>query len=203
MENFVIAIGRQYGSRGRQIAKEIADRLGAAYYDRKLIQEAAAEFGYAKELFDKADEKRPSFLRSLLSLNYGSQNNYVADSLSSESLYRKQSDVIRRLASKEGCVFVGRTADYVLRDHPRMLSLFIHAPIERRVEEIIRRGDCADWDEAIELANKIDRSRHDYYNYYTNRSWGDADNYHLTFDSSIFTADDIVSLLLKQKILTD
>ena len=203
MENFVIAIGRQYGSRGRQIAKEIADRLGAAYYDRKLIQEAAAEFGYAKELFDKADEKRPSFLRSLLSLNYGSQNNYVADSLSSESLYRKQSDVIRRLASKEGCVFVGRTADYVLRDHPRMLSLFIHAPIERRVEEIIRRGDCADRDEAIELANKIDRSRHDYYNYYTNRSWGDADNSHLTFDSSIFTADDIVSLLLKQKILTD
>lgn len=203
MENFVIAIGRQYGSRGRQIAKEIADRLGAAYYDRKLIQEAAAEFGYAKELFDKADEKRPSFLRSLLSLNYGSQNNYVADSLSSESLYRKQSDVIRRLASKEGCVFVGRTADYVLRDHPRMLSLFIHAPIERRVEEIIRRGDCADRAEAIELANKIDRTRHDYYNYYTNRNWGDADNYHLTFDSSIFTADDIVSLLLKQKILKD
>lgn len=196
MDNFVIVIGRQFGCGGRKIGRQIADAFGVPYYDKELLSKAAEEMGFSKDIFSRADEKRPSMMRSLLHLNYGAYGAaYEPGTLSGESLYKAQSSVIRSICDKGSCVIVGRTADYVMREHPRLVSVFIHAPIDTRVKEIIARGDAKGVDEAIELANKFDRNRESYYNYFTNRHWGTASNYDLTFDSSRFSIPHIISLI--------
>ena len=195
-KKFLIVIGRQFGSGGRRIGKEIADRLGIAYYDRKLITEAAHRMGYAPEIFERADEKRPSFLRSLLHLNYGATSSFSPESdMSSEGIYKAQSSVIKEICSKESCVIVGRTADYVMRDHPNMISIFLHAPMKTRIQNVMAKENIFDSDQAEDLIRKQDREREAYYNYFTNRHWGRADNYHLSVDSSRFDADKIIAAI--------
>ena len=152
--------------------------------------------GYAPEIFDRADEKRPSFLRSLLHLNYGATSSFSPESdMSSEGIYKAQSSVIKEICSKESCVIVGRTADYVMRDHPNMISIFLHAPMKTRIQNVMAKENIFDSDQAEDLIRKQDREREAYYNYFTNRHWGRADNYHLSVDSSRFDADKIIAAI--------
>lgn len=196
MDKFVIVIGRQYGAGGRRLGKKLAARLNVPYYDKELINEAADTLGISKTLLMKVDEKRPSFLRSLLSFNYGiSSAPAPVNSLNAETLYQLQSKVIRSICEKGSCVIVGRTADYVIRDHPGLLSIFIHAPEDIRAKVIIDRGEAYSLQQAIEIARKYDRERESYYNYFTNREWGAADNYDLSFNSSKIELDSIVDLI--------
>ncbi len=208
MKNYIIVIGRQYGGGGRKVGRMVADRLGIPYYDRELLAQAAVEMGYDEEIFNRADEKRPSLLRSLLHLNYGVTASYYADqSLSAEQLYNAQSRVIRKICDRGPCVIVGRTADYIMRLHPGLVSVFLHSPLDIRANALVERGDVADLGHARDIALKIDRQREDYYNYFTNGRWGHADNYHLTVDSSKFTADEIVEMIInnlkKRQLLDD
>lgn len=191
----VIVIGREFGSGGRLLARRIADALGYEYYDRELLAESAQRHGFSPELFAARDERRPSALRSLLHFGYGISDTYNPTTLSSEGIYKAQSDVIRALAQEKDSVFVGRTADYVLRDNPNLLSVFIHAPLEERVRRIISRGDAADEREAAEIARRMDRHRADYYNYFTGRRWGEASNYDISLDASRFPAEKIVEII--------
>lgn len=199
MSPFVIVIGRQYGAGGKGLGKRLAEKLNIPYYDKELLSETAESLGFSKELFLKADEKKPSLFRSFLSFNYGSPSaafsSYV---LSDDNLYRAQSRVIKTIAEKGSCIIVGRTADYVLRDHPGLISVFVHAPIEHRAKTIIDRGEAKSKEEALEKANKLDRSRESYYNFFTNRNWGHADNYHLSFDSSVLSLETMADLIAKQ-----
>lgn len=193
----IIVIGRQFGCGGRAIGKRIAEALSIPYYDKTLLSEASREHGYSPTLFHQVDERRPSFFRNFLGLQSGTT--FPASqpgTLSGETLYQQQSEVIRSICEKGSCVIVGRTADYVMRDHPGMVSLFIHAPIDFRIKNIIERGDAATHREAEDLARRFDRTRESYYNYYTNRHWGTADNYHLCFDASKIDADAIVALFV-------
>jgi len=185
-EKFLIVIGREYGSGGRRIGKMLATSLGVSYYDRTLLNEAASRMGYSPEIFVSKDEKRPSILRSILSFSLGAPTaNISGSTMSDEKIYEFQSRIIKEICDRESCVIVGRTADYVMRDHPKLLSLFIHAPQRHRAEAIMRRGETSDMREAMEIVSRNDRNRASYYNYYTNReSWGRASNYHLSFDSS-------------------
>lgn len=194
---YVIVIGRQYGSGGRRIGKMIANQLGISYYDKTLLSEAAAKLGYSPEIFATKDEKRPSLFRSLLSFTYGAQTANIDQApMSDEKLYEYQSQVIRDICEKESCVIVGRTADYVMRSYPNMVSLFIHAPIETRIKAIIKRGEASTEKEAEEIADKNDRGREAYYNYYTNRNlWGKAQNYHLSFDSTRISDKAIIAAI--------
>lgn len=193
---FVVTIGRQFGCGGREIGKMIARSLGADYYDKTLLSKAAEAFGFSKNLFDRADEKRPSWLRSLLQYNYGVENAVSEFSdIDNEGLYRAQSRVIRQLAANGPCVIVGRTADYILRDHPRMVSLFLHAPVDFRAARILERNDAKDMDSARSMARKMDNARDSYYSYYTNRPWGHASTYHLSIDTSRFTPEEIIELI--------
>ena len=116
-------------------------------------------------------------------------------SISDDSLYRAQSDFIRSLADTDSCVIVGRSSDYVLRDHPRTVNLFVHAPMERCVDRIVARDPSLTRDKARARAEKINRLRANYYNFYTDKTWGDAKSYHLTFDTSALPMDDIVELI--------
>lgn len=201
-DSFVIVIGRQYGSGGRSIGKFLADSLGIPYYDKSLLQEAAESMGISRRIFESRDEKRPSMLRSLLAYTYGSNGaQFDSASLNSENLYRAQSMVIDEIAHRGSCVIVGRTADYILRSHPRLLSIFLHAPIEHRAANVAKRGESDDYEDAADMARRHDKNRQSYYNYYTNRNWGAADNYHLSIDTSIVSPDAILHLvsdILKQ-----
>ncbi|MBD5222827.1 MAG: cytidylate kinase-like family protein [Bacteroidales bacterium] len=183
---FLVVIGREYGSGGRRLGKLLAKELGVPYYDKELLSRAAGDLGYSTSIFAEKDEKRPSFFRSFLSFNYGAPTASInATPMSDEKIYESQCRVIRDICSRESCVIVGRTADYVMRDHPRMVSLFIHAPIAHRAAAIIRRGETDSEKEAVAIARKRDHDRQAYYNYYTNRDgWGHANNYSLSFDSS-------------------
>lgn len=196
-DHYVIVIGRRFGSGGRKIAQLLAKRLNIAYYDRTLLSHAAQSMGFDTTIFNTADEKRPSWMRSLLHLNYGlSSSAGEFGSINNENLYSAQSHVIKQLPEKESCVIVGRTADYVLRNHPRLLSVFLHAPLDFRINKIMERSDATSPEEATELANKIDKTRQDYYSYFTNRKWGHADTYHLSLDTSRMSADKIVDLII-------
>lgn len=196
--NFVIVIGRQCGSGGRELGKALASRLGIPYYDRTLLSEASRELGMRHELFERNDERRPSKLKSILGACYGSFNEcYTGECFCDDDILRLQGSVIRRLMEKGPCVIVGRGADYVGRDLPNLLSIFLHAPIADRVRRVRSRECCSDISdsEIADLLMRKDRDRAEYYNYYTGRNWGDADNYHLCIDSSKAGIPAIVGLV--------
>ncbi|MBD5299798.1 MAG: cytidylate kinase-like family protein [Bacteroides sp.] len=192
----IIVIGREFGSGGRQIGRMVAERLGIAYYDKELLSEAAGRLGFSPEVFAATDEKRPSPFRSLVQGLYGIADNFHTTSMSGERLYEQQSAVIRDLAERGPCVIVGRTADYIMRDNPCMVSVFLHAPIEWRAEKIVRRGDCMVLEKAKDVARGVDRDRENYYNYFTGQGWGRANNYHLTIDASKLPASKIADIIV-------
>ncbi|MDE6272463.1 MAG: cytidylate kinase-like family protein [Muribaculaceae bacterium] len=182
--DLIIVVGRQFGSGGRKIGKRLAEEFGLNYYDKEVLSEAARRFGYTPDIFARYDERRPSPLRSFLSNAFGVADSFES-SMSSEGIYERQSRVIRQLAEEGGCVFVGRSADYILREHPGLVSVFLHSPIEKRAEAIVGRGDAPTLEKGIEIARRLDSERENFYNYFAGKGWGRADNYHLSLDSSL------------------
>lgn len=190
--NYVINIGRQLGSGGRQIGKLLSSRLNIPFYDKELITIAAKESGLKEEVFEKADEKKRFTLTGGVlglkepSLDGGFSSNYLWN----EVLFKIQSDVIRELAGKKSCIFVGRCADYILRDHPRALNLFISADLDDRIKCVteiykISTHKTTTHKKAVDMIEKRDKQRAGYYNYYSNKKWGVAESYHLCINSSV------------------
>ncbi len=191
----IIVIGRQYGGTGRKTGRAIAHLLGIPYYDKEIINKVAASYGYDPEILHRADEKKPSPFRSMLLGKYGVMDMYATSPLSREALYEAQSDVIRQICQEGSCVIVGRTADYIMREHPGLVSVFIHAPREWRAQNLVKRGEASSIQEALVKIKKADGDREGYYNYFTGRNWGVADNYHLTLDASLLDQEDMVNLI--------
>lgn len=197
-KNYVITIGRQFGSGGRELGKLLAEKLGIGYYDKELLCEAAKHAGVSMEFFEKKDERLPSLLGGILPFNmgYNPMSFYPASSsISDDNIYRAQSDFIHSIAQKQSCVIVGRSADYILRDHPRCLNLFIHASVDDCVRRITARGDKTSAEQARILAEKTNKLRAHYYNFYTDKRWGDAASYDLTFNSSRLPIEDITDIV--------
>lgn len=195
----VITVGRQFGSGGRELGRRLAERLGFKYYDKELLSEAAKHAGVDEAFFERNDERFPSFLNGIFSFSFGlnSVNCYAGStSISDDSLYRSQSDFIHSLADKGHCVIVGRTADYVLRDHDRLVNIFVHAPIECCVKRIMgRTEESITEDKARSKALKVNKLRANYYNFYTDKTWGAAASYDLTFDTSKMPMDEMVEFV--------
>lgn len=196
-KDFVIVIGRQFGSGGREIGRRIAEKLGIPYFDKNLLAEAAKAFGFDKDVLADADEKRPSFIRTFLGSSYGNTSDFGCwGSLSPDALYDVQSRVIGRICHAGPCVIVGRTADYIASELTNLFSVFIHSPEAHRARRIVMRNDAADEAEAIRIAKKADSKRESYYNYYTGRRWGAASNYHLSLDASMLSMEETVDLII-------
>ena len=184
-KHLIINVGRQIGSGGRAVAKLLAQAFGARFYDREILELAARESGFAPEFFEKNDEHK-GFLRSLFNLhapNMGSSTFYTSD-FSQEGLFKLQSDAIRKAAEEADCVFVGRCADYVLRDNPACFNVFITASMDFRIDHVCERHGCSR-DEARRMIEKGEQERASYYNYYTGKRWGHAESYHLCVDASL------------------
>ena len=203
-EKFVINIGRQLGSGGREIGEKLASQFGIAFYDKELIRLASKESGLGKEFFEKADEKEShSFIGGLLGLRTNISNEvYVNNYLSNETFFKIQSDVIRDLAEEKSCLFVGRCADYILRDHPRCINVFITADTDDRVKRVVRDQQLTE-EKAQEVLEKTDKKRSGYYNYFSNKVWGAAASYHLCINSSVLGIDETVAFIsrfIEQKL---
>ena len=196
--HFVIVIGREFGSGGRTIGKLVASILDVNYYDTELLTKAAETEDVNPQVFKEHEEKKPSLLKTLLQGAYGIADNFHTVPLSSERIYRLQSKVIRDISSKGSCVIVGRNADFILRDHKRLLSVFLHSPIDIRAKRIVERGEAQNMEEACEKARQNDKKRESFYNFYTGeKKWGVASNYHLSLDTSFLENDTVAEIIIK------
>lgn len=199
-KKIAITIGRQFGSGGRELGKKIAERLQIPYYDKELLSKVSEHTGVDKEIVKRNDERSPKFLSNVMSFSMGfAPVNWYQNpsSISSDSIYAKQSDIIRAIANESSCVIVGRSSDYVLRDHPHTVNIFVHAPVENCIDRIVRRGDSMQREKARRLAEKTNRLRASYYNFFTDKEWGHASGYDLTFDTSLLSTDDIADIVVE------
>ncbi len=183
--HLIICVGRQIGSGGHDIARMLAMDFNAKYYDRELLNLAAKESGFSEKFFEQNDEQRGLF-RSLFHLHapHIADNNLYANNFSQESLFKFQSDAVMKAANEGSCVFVGRCADYVLRERDDVVSVFITASKEFRIKQIMDRRDV-EYGEAARFIDQVETKRAAYYNYYTGKKWGYAASYDLCVDSSI------------------
>lgn len=198
----IITIGRQFGSGGKAVADELGRKLGIPVYDNELITKAAQESGFSAELFEQSDEKKRFF--SLSSIFSGNILNGTDDYMSDRSLFGIQCEAIRKIAEQGSAVIVGRCSDYVLRENDGVLDVFLTSPIEERASRIMERC-CLSEEKAIEMIERKDKGRAEYYNYYTFGNWGMASTYDLCLDSSILgiegTADFIIDYARKAGML--
>ncbi len=196
--NYIINIGRQLGSGGRQIGEILASKLDISFYDKELIQIASQESGLGKEFFEKFDEKNSHSIFGGLFGFRGTftEEQYSNSYLNNETLFKIQSDVIRKLAEEQSCIFVGRCADYVLKDNPLCLNIFISADMDDRIKRVAEKENMP-VNKAKDLIEKTDKKRAAYYNYYSNKIWGAADSYHLCINSSYLGIDETVNYIIQ------
>lgn len=182
--NTIITIGRQFGSGGKEVGIRVAKELGIPFYDKELLRAAAEKSGLCEKIFENFDERPKSLLYSIAmdSYMFSLPGTGVSDSLE-QQVYLATFDTIRQIAEQGPCVMIGRCADYALADNPNLLSLFIHAPLEVRIQRIMeRQGISAE--KAKALIHKTDKRRASYYEYYSSRKWGALESYHFCLDSS-------------------
>lgn len=204
--NTIITIGRQFGSAGREIGRVVAKHLDIKLYDKEMLNRAAQESGLCKELFETHDEKPTnSFLYSLVMDTYslGYSSGSYTDMPINHKVFLAQFDAIKKIADEGPCILVGRCADYALEEYDNVLSIFIHADLDARVRRIARIYDLTD-EKAKELIVKTDKKRSSYYNYYSNKRWGDVNSYDMCLNSSMLgiegTAEAIEKLVeLKER----
>lgn len=182
--NLIISVGRQLGSGGRIIAQMLADEFGCKFYDREVLNLAARESGFSEEFFEQNDERK-GFLDQIFHMHvpFISDSSFYDNGLSQENLFRLQSNAIRKAAEESPCVFVGRCADYVLREHKNMVTVFITADIGERIANIRKRHNCSE-EEAKKIIANQEGTRSSYYNYYTGKTWGSSASYDLCVNSS-------------------
>ncbi|MBD5547141.1 MAG: cytidylate kinase-like family protein [Lachnospiraceae bacterium] len=186
----VITISREFGSGGRTIGKEVAEKLGYAFYDKDLIEKIAEESGLSKEYIEEHGESSPG--RNYFGYAFvgrDASGNSVGD-----YLWRVQRNIIEELAEKGNCVIVGRCADYILRKRTDCLHVFIHADMEKKKERIVNLYGETSASPEKRLREK-NKTRAMNYKYYTDRTWGMAENYHLSLDSSVLGEKKCVELI--------
>ena len=205
-DKYVITIGRTFGSGGRALGRAIADKLGIGFYDKQLLVKAAEKAGYNIEYIEKNDERAPSVMGSSIPFSFGFyQMSWIGNpgGGGSDSTYSAQCDLMHELAESEPCVIVGRSADYVLRDLPNVVNIFVHAPIEECVRRITSRGDVTRETDAKALAERTNKLRANFYNFYTDKRWGYAESYDLCVNSALMPIDalaDYVIEFIKQRL---
>jgi len=197
MKNAIVTIARQYGSGGREVGQKLAELTGYAFYDKDLITMAAQKSGLNHAVLDAADEKAANSLLYTLAMgsasyHHGLNNLHVP---LNDKLFTVQSEIIRELAQEDkGAIIVGRCADYVLADHPKVLRVFISADFDKRVENIMHQQNLTE-NQARELVIKTDKRRSNYYNYYTGGKWARLENYDLIISTDKTGIDGAAQLI--------
>lgn len=188
----IITIGRQFGSGGKEIGEKVAKRLGYAFYDKEILTMAAEESGFSPSAMQHYDEKPSgSLIYSLYMTGAATSDNLPLN----QQLAFAQFNVIRKVAQSDNCVIVGRCADYVLREKKNLLTVFLHAPMEYRVQRVMAENSIDSTQLAEKTIKKQDKSRADYYNFFTHKKWGDASSAMLSVDTSTLSPDDVAEVI--------
>lgn len=195
--NTIITIARQYGSGGHDIGKKLAEELKIPFYDKELLERAAKDSGFCQEIFENYDEKPTnSFLYSLVMDTYsmGYSTAAFAEMPLNHKIFLAQFNAIKDIAKEAPCVIVGRCADYALADFPNVVNVYLYADLQSRIARIARRHDVTDA-KAKDLIQKTDKSRASYYNYYTNKKWGEATGYDLCLNTASLGIDGTIHMI--------
>lgn len=194
-----IVIGRQFGSGGFDLGKRIAEELGYPFYDKEIVELAAEKGNFHQDVINKIDESaKGSFLYSIAMGNYpiGTMGGPLhCDLPINDKLFMTQSDIIKEIALKEPCVFVGRGADYVLKNAgiPH-LSVFLYADMDYKIKRVSERLGISE-QKAKEKIVKTEKQRRSYYEYYTNRNWGTLDNYDLCLNTGVISEEGCLEII--------
>lgn len=190
MKKTIITISREFGSGGRTIGKEVAEKLGIPCYDKDLIEKIAEETGYTKEYIADEGEYAPN-ANSLAYMFIGRGLDGLSNA---DKIWIAQKKVIEELAEKSACVIVGRCADYVLRERKDVLNVFVYADKKYRAERIVKQYGESEVEPEKRLADK-DKKRKLNYKYFTEQEWGKRQNYHLSIDGGFLGIEKSVALI--------
>lgn len=195
MAKSIITISREFGSGGRTIGRKVAETLGIPFYDRELIEMSAEQGGFAADFVQNTEQKVKS--KFFHSLAFGYMNSGLGSGAASLSdrLFAVTSDIIRKLAAEGPCVIVGRCADYVLSERQDVLDVFIYSDLAHKVRRAVNEYGL-DPDKAEAEVKKTDKYRANHYDYYTDRTWGAKENYHLMIDSGELGIDAAANLIV-------
>ncbi len=195
MNNTVIAICREYCSGGKEIGKKVANELGYTFLDKQLITEAAKKSGYDESVFEKVDEVATnSLLYSLVLGTYGA--NAAGAMPDNDKLFGLQAEIIRDTAKEKNCVVIGRCADYVLREEPHLIKIFLRADMDFRVERFRSLYTTPEGKKPEDIINKTDKKRASYYKFYTGSLWKDMNNYDLVINTGKVGVDNAVATII-------
>ena len=197
MKKNIITISRQFGSGGRSIGKMLSEKLEIPFYDKELIELASKESGIDERIFKSEGEETGRFYQVLGAIGFalGSPAGGVYEYSINDELFLAQSSIIEQVAEKGPCILIGRCADYVLEDRQDVLNVYICADMESRLERVKDEYHVEDADEAM-LKTRIKR-RSNYYQYYTDRIWGRAENYDLCINTGKFAPEEVVDMIIR------
>lgn len=194
----IITISRQYGSGGREIGEKLAERLEIPFYDNELITRAAKESGFSVEAFQNAENKATNSLLYSIAMGlgaYGNQDIGFTQMSIDDQIFLAQANMIRKIANEGPCVIVGRCADYILREYPDVVNIFIWADMEYRKNRAVNLYHLSP-NKVEDQINKIDKRRANYYSYHACEKWGKAANYHLSIKSDYVGIDHTVDCIV-------
>ena len=186
MDNVVITIARQYGSGGKTVGEMLAKEMGIPFYNDNLLKMASEESGISEQLFRQLDEKLKNSLFNRVSLDIYTGELIPPESsdfVSEKNLFNYQAEIIKRLAKTQSCVIIGRAADFILKDYPNVVSVFVHGSKEFNLARAMEYNSMPE-EEMKKFIVKTDKYRADYDKHYTGREWTDARNYDLCLNSS-------------------
>ena len=194
-KRLVLTIARGYGSGGRTMAKRLSDELGLPVYDKEILRMASDESGINEELFGRIDEKvKKIFLATSGKYKGKPLSPGHSGFTSDDNLFELQAEVIRRIAETENCIFVGRCADYILKDKDYVTRIYMYASEADCLHRL--KQTMADSNEVlIERKREIDKQREEYYKYYTGHGWDDARNYDLCLNTGKMSYSHLVRVV--------
>ena len=193
-KSLIITIGRQFGSGGHEVGEKLAKKLGIKFYDKELIKLIAKQSGLCEKVLESYDEKPTNSLLYSIVMDIYPSVMYTGPTID-QQIYQANYDTIRKQADGEPCVIVGRCADYILRDHPELVSVFIHANSDFRAARIAEEYKLPDA-KVRDMLVKTDKKRASYYNFQSEKQWGAASSYNLCIESSAVGIDGAVDLIM-------
>ena len=196
MNKNIITISRQFGSGGRTIGRELANRLGIPFYDEELVEQIALESGFAPQFVQEHGEHAPNKSRFAYAFSGPGGSGMMNGLSTADFLWTIQCNVIMQLAEKGPCVIVGRNADYILKDRKDAVHAYIHADMEFRADRIVRLYGESEKSPMTRL-NEKDRRRQINYEHYTGRTWGASENYTISLNSAVLGVDNCVDILVR------
>jgi cytidylate kinase len=185
-KKIIITIAREFGTNGHEMGMILSERLGLPFYDKDILSKAAHESGMELEKVKEADEKVKSLLTKPIfgySIGMGDE----------DRLFQAEERIIKEVA-QESCIIIGHLADYILKDDPDCIKVFIYAPFEERVKMIAKKYHIAE-EEARKVVRKMDQSRSNFYTYYSNGKWEHGKGKDLILNRSTISLEDCVEMI--------